>query len=127
MAAVLIAGSTNPMQCGIENGRLTFLYEDGTCENLPLVNPDNYIMLCPYHPRATSTSSEISRSDVFNPIDGALMKHFTPEIIELGSNLRALSIRWPLPADRKLRGVRLTACSNDVVIGLMGVTLIDQK
>ncbi len=124
MAAVLIAGSTNPNQCGIENARLIFTYEDESAEELPLVNPDNYINLCPYPERASALGKKVMRNDVFNEIDAKLMKDFTPELIDLGENLRALSIRWPLPDGKALKSIRLTACSREIVVGLMAVTLI---
>lgn len=124
MAAVLIAGSTSPMQCGIENARLTFCYEDGETEELPLVNPENYISLCAYPERAAAGYQNVKRNDVFNEVDISLMKNFTPEILELGKNIRALSVRWPLMEGKVLKSVRLTACSQDIVVGLMGITLI---
>nr|WP_304955368.1 hypothetical protein [uncultured Acetatifactor sp.] len=127
IAAVLISGSTNPNQCGIENARLTFTYEDGTAEELPLVNPDNYISLCAYPDRASALGKKVLRTDVFNKIDIDLVKDFTPEIVELGENVRALSIRWPLISGKALKKIRLTACSQEIVVGLMGVTLVKES
>lgn len=123
LAAVLIAGSTSPMQCGIENARLTFCYEDGEAEELPLVNPDNYISLCDYPENASNQGEDLKRNSVFNPVDKSLMKNFTPELLELGNNLRALGIRWSLQEGKVLKSIRLTACSRDIVVGLMAITL----
>lgn len=124
MACLLVAGSTNPMQCGIENARLTFRYEDGAEEELPLINPENYISLCPY-PRRAATEGSGCRSDVFdNPYDADIMKDFLSEPVPLGQNLRGLSIKWPLKPGSKLNGVTLTALSNDVVVGLMALTIV---
>src|SRR4029078_10230415 len=39
---LLMAGSTNPMQSRIANGRITVTYTDGTADILDLVNPDNW-------------------------------------------------------------------------------------
>ena len=120
-AYITVAGSTNPMQCGIENARLTFLYEDGETEVLPLVNPQNYIQLCAYPPRAATEGHE-DRADVFNRTDEGLLKDFTPEVLDLGENLRALLIAWALRPVR-LASIKLETLSPDVVCGLMGVTL----
>lgn len=40
-AYLLMAGSTNHMQCRIDNGIIRVYYMDGTYDTLPLVNPDN--------------------------------------------------------------------------------------
>ncbi|MCF0192630.1 MAG: DUF4450 domain-containing protein, partial [Prevotella sp.] len=37
-----VVGSTNHMQCHIDNGDITITYQDGTTEVLPLRNPDNF-------------------------------------------------------------------------------------
>jgi len=125
MAVVLVCGSTSPMLCGVENAKLTFAYTDGTRDELPLVNPKNYISLCAYPERASAGHIMIKRNDVFNPIDGDLMKDFTPEIVQLGENIRAMAIRWTLPEDRTLERVSLRASTRDVVVGLMGVTMVN--
>ena len=121
MAILAVAGSTNPMHCGIENARVTFVYGDGEREVLPLVNPQNYIQLCPYPERAYARSPE--RCDVFNPTDECLLADFTPEVLTIGEKTRALLIRWPLRNGAELKSIELEAMSPDVVVGLMGVTL----
>lgn len=123
MICLAVAGSTNPNLCGIENAVITFRYENGETEKLPLVNPKNYIQLCPYSMR-TSESDGPDRSDVFNPIDADLIKDFTPEILPLGEKLRALLIRWPLKNDEKLDCVKLEAVSPDIVVGIIAATII---
>ena len=123
MAIVAVTGSTNPMQCGIENAQLTFVYADDTFEELPLVNPQNYISLCAYPRRATATHYATNRSDVFNPIDECLLRDFTPEVVPLGENVRTLLIRWPLKK-AALKEIRLETLSIEVVTGIMAVTLV---
>ncbi len=122
MAFVAVAGSTNPNLCGIENARLIFRYADGTEETLPLVNPRNYIQLSPYTERAPTKGYEVRR-DVFNPYDEELLENFTPEVLPLGENLRALLLRWPLKEDCVLRSVTVETVSPDVVAGVMGITV----
>lgn len=43
-AYLMMAGSTNHMQCRIANGIVRVYYTDGTSDVLELVNPDNW---CP--------------------------------------------------------------------------------
>ncbi len=122
MIFAAVAGSTNPNLCGIENARLIFRYAGGEEEVLPLVNPQNYIQLSPYTERAPSKGYE-SRRDVFNPYDEALLEDFTPEILPLGENLRALVLRWPLREGAVLESVTLETTCPDVVAGVMGITV----
>ena len=123
MICLAVAGSTNPNLCGIENAVITFRYENGETEKLPLVNPKNYIQLCPYPMRA-SESGGPDRSDVFNPVDAELMNDFTPEILPLGDKLRALLIKWPMKKDMKLDSVKLEAVSPDIVVGIIAATVV---
>lgn len=44
-AYLLMAGSTNHMQCHIDNGLIRVYYKDGTCDVMPLRNPDNWLLL----------------------------------------------------------------------------------
>ena len=37
-----MAGSTNHMQCHIDNGLIRVYYKDGTCDKMALRNPDNW-------------------------------------------------------------------------------------
>ncbi len=123
MIALAVAGSTNPNLCGAENARLIFRYSGGKEEILPLVNPQNYIQLVPYPPRAATHPYE-ERSDVFNRYDEDLLTDFTPEVLPLGKNLRALIIRWSVPPDSLLENITLEATCPDVVAGVMAVTVI---
>ena len=129
-AYLLMAGSTNHMQSRIENGMVVATYKDGTADTLRLVNPDNW---CPIEqdyfvddgafyttsPRpyrvalGTGTVSrdlgaEFGMSEVYGrPIPGGA----------------AQMLRMPLNPAKRLRSLTLRTLSNDVVIGLMAVTL----
>jgi len=125
MIALAVSGSTNPMQCGIENAKFVFTYEDGEEETLPLINPHNYIQLCAYAGRYANGNPEFHcRKDVFNPYDECLLKNFTPEVLYLGENFRTLVITWPLKEGKLLRTIRLEAMSPEVVVGLLAATLV---
>ncbi len=129
-AYLLMAGSTNHMQSHIENGNITVTYTDGTIKNISLVNPDNW---CP-----------IER-DYY--IDGKAFKAFEPRPYRLhlssGTTSRDLTkalglsdkieriipggaatmLDIPLDSSKSLQSLTLTTTSNDVIIGIMSITL----
>ena len=129
-AYLLMAGSTNHMQCHIANGVIRIYYSDGTFEEIELINPRNW---CPIE------------QDFF--VDDIAFKLDTPRPyrLHLKSGLvsndleRDLGIRgvYGRPIDggagilldiklnpkKKLKRLTLETLSNDVVIGIMGVTL----
>lgn len=129
-AYLLMAGSTNQMQSRIANGEVRISYADGSSELLPLVNPDNW---CPIE------------QDYF--VDGKAFYvseprpyrlHFKTGMVsrDLGKELNIQGVygRYiedgagvlldiPLDKNKKLRQLTLSTLANDVVIGLMGITL----
>ena len=124
--ALLLCGTTNPMQCGVENARLIFRYTNGREEQVPLRNPDEFWSLCPL--QAAPTSAE---QDTYNDYDYAstpfCLPETPPETVQLGENCRAVAARWKLREDAELSSVTLEAVSREVVIGLMAATLIREK
>ncbi|MEI6351390.1 MAG: LamG-like jellyroll fold domain-containing protein [Verrucomicrobiota bacterium] len=113
---LLVAGSTNPMQVRIANAVLRFEYADGKTETLDLVNPMNFWSLCPFF-----WSDYDYREDAF-----ALPKE-APAQVQLGSNCRAMVYGWKLRPGVELKGVTLESLSQEVVIGLMGVSLCNPQ
>lgn len=129
---LLMAGSTNHMQYGIENGLLSLRYKDGTIERTPLVNPVNWV------PIEQDYYHDIH---AFAPLPGTML----PMRMTLDDGLMSRSPSGPSdgrgPADRYIKGgaavvidlkadpsrelesLTLETLSGDVVIGLMGVTL----
>nr|WP_253952378.1 DUF4450 domain-containing protein [Xylanibacter muris] len=127
---LLMAGSTNHMQSRIANGIVTVTYKDGTKDTLTLENPDNW---CPIE------------QDYF--IDGKAFHTTTPRPYrvclgtgmvsrDLGKELKingvygrsikggaAQMLRMHVNPKKKLKSLTVKTLSNDVVIGLMGVTL----
>ena len=129
-AYLLMAGSTNHMQCRIDNGLVIATYKDGTTDTLRLVNPDNWCPIeqdfyvdgkafyttqqRPYRVAlGTGTVSrnlgeELGISEVYGrPIPGGA----------------AQMLKMPLDKNKELKSLTLRTLSNDVVIGLMAVTL----
>ncbi|MBQ3628182.1 MAG: DUF4450 domain-containing protein, partial [Bacteroidaceae bacterium] len=129
-AYLLMAGSTNPMQSHIENAHVVVTYTDATSDTLHLVPPYNW---CPIE------------QDYF--VDGMAFKTLEPRPYRLclgtgdvSRNLGKLyhikevygrelpggaaqMLKMPLNAKKKLKSLTLESLSNDVVVGLMAITL----
>lgn len=129
-AYLLMAGSTNPMQSHVTNGEIVIVYTDGTEERLDLCNPHNWWPIeqdyyldspafhtgMPHPYRVHLKTGEIHReAPRYTEIKG-----FTQRAIEGGA---AMLLDIPLNQHKSLKSLRLRAVANDVVIGLMGVTL----
>ena len=140
-ACLLLAGSTNNMQSRIDNGIITAHYSDGTADTLRLVNPVNWCpieqeyyldglafsaaSLRPYRVHLGSGQvsrhiSEVTRTAAFaNSVPGN-PDSAEPRLIDCGA---AEILKMPLNPKKRLRRLTLRTLSNDVVIGLMAVTL----
>lgn len=130
-AYFLMAGSTNPMQSRIENGEIIINYTDGTSEYLPLRNPQNWWPIeQDYYvddyafttdaPRpiriSLKTGNEIPKDYKYSGIRG-----FSNFGIDGGA---ATVLDLLLDNKKKLKNLVLKTIANDVVIGLMAVTLV---
>jgi hypothetical protein len=111
-AWTLVCGSTFPMQLRIPNARLRFRYAGGDEESLDLVPPLNFWCLCPWGGRDYSYET-----------DAFCLPAEPPPMVELGAACRAMVLSWTLRPDAVLESVTLEALSQEVVIGLMAVTL----
>lgn len=132
-AMLLIAGSTNHMQVDIANARITAEYSDGSTEVLHLVPPYNY---CPIEqdyyvdgkafatcsPRPTRVS--LSTGAVSDRLGEVLA---IPSTEVYGREIKggaAQMIQMPLDEKKTLKALRVTCLANDVVVGVMAVTLL---
>jgi len=129
---MLMAGSTNHMQWGMENVRITVRYADGTADTVPLVNPVNWApieqdfytddyafaqpagALPPY--RVHLRSGEVSRNlgeklDLKGPYD---------RNVPGGA---AILLDLPVDGSKSLQSLGIETISHDVVAGIMSVTL----
>lgn len=113
---VLVCGSTTPMQGKIANAVLRFRYADGQEETLDLVPPQNFWSLCGF-----------GRMDYDYKRDGFSLPKDPPTQVQLGENCRAMVYGWKLRTDAKLASVTLETLSLDVVIGLMGVSVMNPQ
>jgi hypothetical protein len=132
-AYFLMAGSTNAMQSRIVNGLIIIHYTDGSNDSLILKNPDtwwpieqdysydNYAFQCstPVPYRVHLQTGLITRH--FNHYQS--IKGFTDLAIPGGA---ATVLDMPLNKDKILKSLELKTVANDVVIGLMSITLLKE-
>ena len=129
-AYLLMAGSTNHMQCHIDNGMVVAAYHDGTADTLRLRNPENWCPIeqdyyvdghafCTVEPRPyrVCLSNGVVSRDLGKALD---IRGVYGREIPGGA---AQMLRMPLNRKKKLRSLTVRTLSNDVVIGLMAVTL----
>jgi hypothetical protein len=112
-AWLLICGTTFPMQTRIANAVVRFRYSDGRVETLELVPPLNFWSLCPW-----------GGLDYSYETDAFCLPARPPPAVQLGANCRAMVLSWTLRSGVELKDVTLETLSQDVVIGLMGVSLM---
>ncbi|HAX15419.1 MAG TPA: glycogen debranching protein, partial [Leeuwenhoekiella sp.] len=130
-AYLLMAGTTNPMQTQLVNGTVTLTYTDGTTAVLQLKNPENWWPIeqdyytdgyafttgAPKPPRVIFKTGEIKRD-----FKGYINIHgFTNYGIDGGAGT---VLDLPLNPQKTLEKLTLEAQANDVIIGLMSITLL---
>lgn len=128
---LLMVGSTNPMQSQIVNGVIVVEYTDGTTDELELINPENWWPIeqdyfhdgyafnrkTPNPPRVHLKTGLITTE--FN--DYSSINGYSNRVIEGGA---ATVVDMPLNPYKKLKSLKVKALSNEVVIGLMGATIL---
>ncbi len=139
-AYLLMAGSTNTMQSRFENGVIRIAYADGSCETLALQNPENW---CPIeqdyddapafalsHPRPYRVglmTGKVSRTLALDlggerkAQSADIPENKVPSLQIEGGAAQLIDI--PLNPKNKLCSLTLRSTANDVVIGLMSITL----
>ncbi|MBR4072925.1 MAG: hypothetical protein IKK24_03175 [Clostridia bacterium] len=117
----LVAGTTNPMQCEIANAKIDVIYESGKADTVELVNPENFWALCGYSGEGLAFGQE-GTNDYDYALDGYCLPKTPPETINLGNNIRACVISLKT-GNEKIKSIKLSTLSQEVVIGLMAVTL----
>ena len=129
-ACLLMAGSTNHMQSRIDNALVVVSYKDGSSDTLRLRNPDNWcpieqdyyvdqrqfrtVQPRPY--RVSLGTGMVSRNlgEALN-IQGVYGREIPGGAAQL--------LCMPLDKKKKLKSLSLHTLSNDVVVGLMAITL----
>ena len=126
-AWLLMAGTTNHMQSRIANGIVVAQYNDGTADTLQLVNPDNW---CPverdYYVDGKAFQVAEPRPYRVAFASGKASRKLSAPTNAEGGEIKggaATMLCMPLNRKKKLQSLTLRTLSNDVVIGLMAVTL----
>jgi hypothetical protein len=131
-AFFLMAGTTNHMQSRLENARIVLHYTDGTMDALPLVNPENWWPIeQDYYEDGYAFTRKTARPPRVKLQDGSVytkalpkyssIKGVTGMAVEGGA---ATILDIPLNPKKQLKKLTLQAIANDVVVGLLGITLV---
>jgi hypothetical protein len=127
---LLMAGSTNPMQSRMTNGQVIISYIDDSADTLQLNNPQNWWPIeQDYINDGYAFTTDAPAPLRFYLQDGkfsyglkkySTIKGFTNMAIEGGA---ATMLNMPLNPSKELRSLTVQTLTNDVIIGLMSVTL----
>lgn len=109
----LVSGTTNQMQTRIANGVFHIRYTDGSEESLELIHPLNYWTLSDHKHTYLPDRDPYAYPD---PL---------PSRLQLGTNCRAMVLNRCLKPGIPVESVCLEALSQEVVIGLMGLTVME--
>ena len=124
---VFFGGYTNQMQCEVENAVIEIEYTDGTTQRKPLVNPHDFRSLerGPETERAADAwclrGGQLHRIKI-GDIPNRTTMGFENTIEADGATAQVVDIEL---AAKPLRAFRLRAVANDIVIGLLGLTLLE--
>ena len=128
-AYFLLAGSTNPMQSRLTNGVIVIQYTDGSSDSLLLKNPETWWPIeqdyledgYAFQINAVRpVRVHLKTGKIVTDYDDS-MKQYNGKMIEGGA---ATVFDLPLNTDKTLVSLTLKTVANDVVIGLMSVTLL---
>lgn len=140
---LMMTGSTNAMQSNIDNAVVVVRYADGTETHLPLVNPTTWIPV----EQDYYDDGKAFRVDAVRPyrmhmrtgvIGQILSRELKKQNVSSGHSIDINSIAIsdnvieggaatmydiPLDKTKQLQALQVQTLSNDVVVGLLGVTL----
>lgn len=131
-AWLLMAGTTNHMQSHVVNGRVVVRYTDHSADTLDLINPENWAPIeqdyyldgkaftsrAPRPYRVAFKTGVVSR-DAERDM-GVRPGEVYGRAIDGGAGI---ILTMPLDASKTLQSLRIEAVANEVIVGLMGLTL----
>lgn len=127
----LMAGSTNPMRSQLDNGVLVVEYTDETKDSLSLRNPETWWPIQEDYftdgfafklKQAWPVRIHLKSGEIVVPDEKSIAK-YNGRKIDGGA---ATILDLPLDPSKTLKKITLKTIANDVVIGLMGITLARQ-
>jgi Domain of unknown function (DUF4450)/Bacterial alpha-L-rhamnosidase 6 hairpin glycosidase domain len=128
-AYLMMAGSTNPMQSRLVNGTVIISYTDNTADTLLLKNPETWWPIEQDYmddgyaftiDAARPVRIHLKTGKIVSDFDDSI-KAFEGKMIDGGA---ATVLDMPLNINKILKELKLQTIANDVVIGLMAITLI---
>lgn len=126
-AWLLLAGSSNPMQSRRENGEIVVVYTDGTTACLPLINPTTWWPIDQDYYLDDFAFARPEPLPLRVDLASGEVRVLEPETFKgRGGKVpggAATVLELPLDPARELQRLTLRALANEVVIGLMAVTL----
>jgi hypothetical protein len=111
---LLVCGLTDPMQGRIANALIGLKYSNGDVDRIELTPPMNFWSLCGLPDGA----------DYNYKRDAFALPRTPPVTVQLGKNCRAVVLNRRLRQGLALDSLTLETLSQEVVIGLMGVSLM---
>ncbi len=127
-AWLLMAGTTNPMQSQLTNGSVVVEYTDGTTDSLALRNPETWWPIeKDYYTDGFAFSLKQPRPIRLHLKTGAIVSGEESKARYNGREIdggAATVLDLPLNNGKKLKQLTVKTIANDVVIGLMAVTLL---
>ena len=129
-AYFLMAGTTNPIQSRLVNGKMIVTYEDGTKEELLLKNPENWWPVeQDYYADGFAFTTDAAVLPRVHFKTGKSTRNFKEYVSIHGFSDKGIEggagtvLDLPLDPSKKLKSLTLSSVANDVVIGLMSLTL----
>ena len=129
-AVLLLAGTTSAMQSQFANGEVVVAYADGSTATLPLRNPDTWWPIeQDYQDDGFAFRLGAPRPLRVHFKTGLITRTFAHYTTIKGYSTRAIDggaatvLELPLDPRKPLQSLTLRALANDVVIGLMSLTL----
>jgi hypothetical protein len=123
----LMAGSTNPMQSQLDNGIIIVEYSDGTSDSLVLRNPETWWPIQEdYFTDGFAFALKLPRPVRIHLKTGDIVSGLESDTKFNGKKIdggAATVLDLPLNHSKTLSKITLKTIANDVVIGLMGITL----
>lgn len=128
-AYFLMAGSTNPMQSRLTNGAVVISYTDGSSDTLLLKNPETWWPIeQDYYNDGYAFSINAPRPIRLHLKTGRIITDAETSLSNNAGKMinggAATVLDMPLDISKTLKDIKLQTLANDVVIGLMSVTLV---
>ena len=143
-AYLMLAGTTNNMQSRIDNALIMAEYEDGSIDTLHLENPINWPTIneayvfddyafwsAPIMPlRFRFDNGKVGRHINAKELLSTIPSNHDDKEKKIGEDNHyaiekgaGVILKMPLNPTSRIRGIRIKTLSNDIVVGLMAVTL----